>query len=754
MKTKIESNTHIWIMLGLGLIIRLAIYFATAGNRDANAIDAIVIVCDLAIGYVLFILAAQVFGSQESPAPAEGDDCETETPTQRGWPHAIAALWIFNPVTIYISSGLGLLEPLLVLLVLLVLVLFRDKIYSVAMVLFFPVAFQLRAWFGSPDYGSIGGFNFFALIGGYERPIDTFFLGFVYYVWGAVFILAIVAGAALVLFTDYQKGGKNYFLIIGTYFVLLFVFSTGMDAHGLFPGLVFLLLHFIERRDGRVLGLYLAFSVTLLINAYQLAGVGSYGFWFSRDFLFFSSTVNVILSLVLAVILINTVWPNFKLLAPTGQKREGIPPRYYIWIMLAAGFLVRVIAVVHIDYAFNFDVNVFRMWGELIHEHGFRAYYYNHPHIPMTDYPPVYLYVLYLITALRSFFDWDQHSVIANFTLFLPAILCDLGIGYVLQRRAEKTQRPYSRPHIPALLAAFWMFNPAIILISSVWGQVESVFVLLLLLSLLLLRDKKLLPAYLIYGIAILTKPQSLFLAPVYLFSALEYLQEHKFAKFNIMQLGCYILMAAALMLLIFVPFDLVRALRFFMDGLETRPYATINAFNFYGLIGANWRPLNYRFMGIPYSIIGMVTIFVIIGGTLAALHVDRKRGGHNYFLIVGGLLAVLYIFSFRMLDRYLFPAIPILLLHAIEKRDRRVLGLYVGLSVTFFFNCFEILRWVRHGEIRYDVVRAVSAGNVLLGVFLLFIVVSCVWGGAREAGQTERLEIKADPAYTRNTHD
>jgi len=741
MNTLAPSSNRIWILLGVGLVMRLVAYFVFASSyNEAADMWWIIIACDIAIGYIIYLLAGKVFASSSKPMDNEADKTEladteevdSPTPARDGWPLVMAALWLLNPAAVFISSSLGFMEPILVLFMVLALVLLRDKLFSAVLVLMLPVFFQLRAWLVRPDYGSISAFNFFALIGGIDRPLDTFFLGFVYYLWGAVLVLGIVAGAALLIYKDMQTGGRNYFFIIGAYFILLFVFSTGMEARALFPGLVFLLLYFVERRDGRVLGLYLAFSATLLINLYQMRGMGGYYFRFPSDFMILASTANVILAIVMAILLINAIWPNFKLLAPPGTDREGIPVRYYVWILLAIGFLVRVIIVVHIDYSFGFDVGLFKTWAINLHQHGLASYCpYGEARI-VAGYAPVYLYVLYFLGWLKSVFEWERGSHIFVFLIFLPAIICDLGIGYILHRRADKSQRPTSRVHIPTLLAVFWILNPAVILISSVWGQVESVFVLPLMLSVLLLRDKKLLGAYLLFVIAILTKPQSLFLAPVYLFSAIEYFQEKKVSLKSVGQFSAYIAGALGLMVLIFIPFGFRTAVGAFWEGLGLRPFATVNAFNFFALVGGNWRPLHYRFIGLSYGFIGMIIIIVLIVGTIGALYFDRKRGGQHYFLVVGGLLALLYIFSFRMLDRYMFPALPFLILHVMERRDRRVLGIYFGLSATFFFNCYELLRWARHGHIRYDVMRSVAVINVALGSFLLYLIITSVWGKAR----------------------
>jgi len=193
--------------------------------------------------------------------------------------------------------------------------------------------------------------------------------------------------------------------------------------------------------------------------------------------------------------------------------------------------------------------------------------------------------------------------------------------------------------------------------------------------------------------------------------------------------------MPVGLMLLLFVPFGLRTSIEFFFDGLVTRPYATINAFNFFWLIGGNFATLDNRFMGLTYGFIGMVVVIVIIVGTIAALWVDRKRGGRHYFLIVGALFALIYVFAFRMLDRYFFPALPFLLLHAIERRDKRVMMLYVGFSATFYFNCFEMLRWVRFNEVRGYASRSVAAAAVILGCVLVCVLVESVWGKGRVVG-------------------
>jgi len=74
------------------------------------------------------------------------------------------------------------------------------------------------------------------------------------------------------------------------------------------------------------------------------------------------------------------------------------------------------------------------------------------------------------------------------------------------------------------------------------------------------------------------------------------------------------------------------------------------------------------------------------------------------------------------------------------------VLALFVGFSAMFYFNCFEMLRWVRHGEIRSYVARSISAGNVILGCILVYVVVQSIW--QRVASEPEGESITTDHGY------
>ena len=476
-----------------------------------------------------------------------------------------------------------------------------------------------------------------------------------------------------------------------------------------------------------------------------------------------------------------------------------IPP---IIILLGVALLVRILAFFLIDYSFTNDVRLFQHWAELIHLHGFGAFFELEGQF--SDYPPVYMYVLYVTGWLRYTFNWMpighiNASTVFEFLIFFPAMLADIGVGFMLYIVAKKAtentvvvntnarkglrqdKRNRRVDNYILLLVAFWVFNPAIILISSVWGQVESVFTLMLLISLFLLRDKKLFLAYILFGIAILTKPQSLFLGPVYLYSAIKYIRdnalygrsnEYNYTKPNhiglslpkylyavikdfwarnpILALLSSIVSAIAVMTLVSLPFGVRATIDQLFFGMGQHNQVSVNAFNIWAFFGSNRRLMDtqwgHTFMGLPYLYWGIAIALIVIAVALIALYIDdTKHDGKHFYLIVASIFILIFVFSVRMHERYMFPGLLFLILyywesvpnvqgastkkntiHQSPPRDERIKWLYVGFSTTFFINCIEVLRWLRGGfndSLILTSLRFVSLANIVFAIMLIKVV-------------------------------
>ena len=391
-----------------------------------------------------------------------------------------------------------------------------------------------------------------------------------------------------------------------------------------------------------------------------------------------------------------------------------------IWPLLAAAFAVRLLAFVFIDFMFENDIRTFQIWATELAYNGPRNFYTGDM---WSDYPPGFLYVLTLLGLARGVFGWEILSPVFNFFTLLPAMLADVVIGYVIYYKTRETK--------PVLFfVALWVFNPAIILISSVWGQVESVFLLPLVISLFLLREKKLLSAYIIYGVAILIKPQSLFLGPVYLFSAFDHVREHKYAGMEFKRLGLYILGALLGMLVLAFPFtrnfNYLPVFEQFWGGLDMYNFGTVNAFNVWALAGRNWMPLDARFLGLSHATWGVIIALVIIVGIMAALERDKQRGSGYYWLIVAGVFFFTFVFSVKMHERYMFPALLFFLLYALEKPRPDSFALYAAASVTFFVNCLAVLRAYHAGwdfSVLDGSMHITAWANVAIAMWMIVLI-------------------------------
>ncbi|MCL2189536.1 MAG: hypothetical protein FWC16_11270 [Defluviitaleaceae bacterium] len=401
-----------------------------------------------------------------------------------------------------------------------------------------------------------------------------------------------------------------------------------------------------------------------------------------------------------------------------------------IWLLLCAGLLVRFFLFARVDFMFENDIRTFQIWGTQLAAYGLSAFYTGGM---WSDYPPGYLYVLALIGVLRGIFEWELLSPPLNFFTFLPAILADVAIGYGVYRLA----RPRTGEKQALFFTALWLFNPAILLISSVWGQVESVFLLPLLISLVLLREKRLLAAYMVYGVAILIKPQSLFLGPVYLFSAFDYWRTQEYAWLELKRLGLFVLAAVGGMLVLAFPFaqgiNYIPVFRQFIGGLDMYNFSSVNAFNFWALTGHNWQPLDAISFGVSHATWGVLIAVAIIAAIMVALEAHKRNGGAHYWLIIAAVFVLIFVFSVKMHERYLFPAMLFLLLYAMECPRRHNFSLYILASGTFYINCIAVLRAYHAGwdfTVLTPYIVPVGWANIGLAAGL---VLSFIWSTHRK---------------------
>ncbi|MDP4115813.1 MAG: hypothetical protein Q8903_06740 [Bacteroidota bacterium] len=380
-----------------------------------------------------------------------------------------------------------------------------------------------------------------------------------------------------------------------------------------------------------------------------------------------------------------------------------------ILTMLATGFLFRISASTLIE-GHPFDLSTFKSWATSAANNLANVYSSGRA----SDYPPVYMYVLWAVGKLVNISAITPYFSIV---IKLPSILADVMTSYLVFRLAKK----YTNLELSVLLSGFYLFNPAVLINSTVWGQVDSFFTLLVVSAIILLSEEKIALSSIMFTIAVLMKPQGIIFVPVLLF---EIIRRKSFKT---------ILKAAGLSLLtatiIILPFALNKGpmwiINLYSNTLGEYQFASVNAFNFFSLLGANYTNDSSNLFIFNYHTWGMIAIVLttLISGFICF------KGPNKMFASVAALSLItgVFCFSSRMHERYLFPAVALAIIAFIYLKDKRLLFLAGGFSLTVYINTHYVLYETSVGvnSIGFDPILMMTS---ILNVFLFGYLVKVIY--------------------------
>lgn len=353
--------------------------------------------------------------------------------------------------------------------------------------------------------------------------------------------------------------------------------------------------------------------------------------------------------------------------------------RISVIVLFLAAVVVRLLAHV-ICPGHEVDRNCFASWAGKLASGGFHDFYHSGG---FSDYPPVYLYILWIIGKIKELFNLSAHSVLFGLLLKTPAILADLACGIMIYRLAYRHMKVHRTAMV---LTAMYLFNPVVILNASMWGQVDSILALLMLFLCYALTERKMLFAYIVFGIGILFKPQMLFLAPVMLAGFIDRVFFHRFTFKKLGRELIQIILVAVSGLILCMPFQIKEVVSQYVDTIASYPYTSINAFNFWGIFGKCWVKQDQTFLFLEYETWGMIFVTLIIAATLY-LFISFRKEHCRFFQAAVFAVAGIFLFSVRMHDRYLFPVLLLLLAAFIYKPAKEMMVSYVFFSALHFCN-------------------------------------------------------------------
>ena len=415
---------------------------------------------------------------------------------------------------------------------------------------------------------------------------------------------------------------------------------------------------------------------------------------------------------------------------------------------LVAAFIIRIVSA-FIFRGYEGDINCFINWSDILSANGINGFYQSGG---LTDYPPGYMYVLYVLGAIRKAMGPDMDEAlklkISSVLFRLPAIIADLGTGYLVYKIGCKKFKETGA----AFASALYLFCPLIILDSAVWGQVDSVFVFFVVFMMYFITEKKLIPSYFMFALAILIKPQALIFTPVLIAAIVNQVFFDKagisWKKFWT-NLGWGI--AAILMIGLFMmPFGFNDALKQYNGTLNSYEYASVNAHNLWTMLGLNWQSQNGWLCGLTYRQWGSMALVIIVLGVIY-LGIKYKNEESKYYFLSGVMMTLVFFFSVRMHERYIYPAAVFLFLAFITQIKKEILILYAAVSSVAFLNVAYILFVYDSGNFdRYEPVPIFISILLLCSVIYMLYVILCRYDSVetvKEKQETVSEKTKIRPS-------
>ena len=375
---------------------------------------------------------------------------------------------------------------------------------------------------------------------------------------------------------------------------------------------------------------------------------------------------------------------------------------------------------------FQSDIGSFTSWALTLAHGGPGGFYAN---AGFADYPPGYLYVLWLIGSIGSGLAGllgggtivlggvvlPLPDTIVGGLIKLPAIAADLGIAYLLYRLVRRWLGPRSDARGAALgAAALYLFNPVTWYDSALWGQIDAVGALVMLVAIAFLIDGFSEAAVGFAVLAALVKPQfGIVLAPLI---GVTLLRRHLFLigsgpratavpralrgwvadEQGVWRLVSCAAVGAVVLFVLITPFglDVPTLISRMGDTAAGYPYLSVNAYDPWALVGSGgqaslaagggWSSDQVPLLaGLNGFTIG--ALLLGLGFAVGAIQLAWRDSRRSILLTAVFLSLAFFILPTRVHERYLFPVFVFLPLLAVNSRRFRVLTLV--LAVGSFIN-------------------------------------------------------------------
>ncbi len=370
------------------------------------------------------------------------------------------------------------------------------------------------------------------------------------------------------------------------------------------------------------------------------------------------------------------------------------------------------------------DVKNHLVWAKSLLQDGAFGFYGRYFHdFAFQNYPPLAMflfaisYKFYLLvnqtvysinnilpifpSNLVYFFQWENVEIAF---LKLPAIISNFGITALIFVITK------------SLWSFIFLFNPATIYLSFVWGQIDYLPIMFLLGSLYLFFAKKIYWSSFLFVLALLSKQTVIIFWPIYLFLILR---EHGF-KVLAKNLSVSIIIFY-LAYLPFHQFSFIWPVNLYMTNFTfVAAVTSVNSINFWGFL-FDFKQISdsLTFLIFSYQNWGYIIFAIFMFYPTLIFLKKPKNMKHilTYFLII----TLVYFFSLtRIHERYLAPAIAFFSI--LVFLDKKIWISAIIMSFIYFVNLYRGLLQPDMGIFNIWS-SSVPFLKLLVGVYFLVII-------------------------------
>lgn len=418
------------------------------------------------------------------------------------------------------------------------------------------------------------------------------------------------------------------------------------------------------------------------------------------------------------------------------KEKSYKSPKNVLLFLGAAALLLRfVIAISSVGY--ETDLNCFKGWAM----QAASTLPWNFYDSIWCDYPPGYLYVLAPIGALGNIgIPQNLFSALIK----LPACICDVLTAFMLYKIAKE----HLNDDGALSAAALYLFCPATIVNSALWGQVDSVFTLILICSLLYLLSEKYFKSAVLFGVCCAFKMQGIMFAPLYLYVFVDKFIKTKDKKL-VKTFVFSVVIGISTLLAVSLPFTVKQGFfhifEMFKNTTGQYPYASLNAFNLFSALGFNGYGNDTSFLFLNFKTWGNISIVisVIVAG---AVYLRQKCSG-KLFVSGGILISLIYAFSSDMHERYLFPAIILFLIGAVLEKNKKWAAVSVLLGISQALNVGYLYTLSLKGTYYFP---SDDKYLILGSIFTVATVLYATYSGLCSGEKKEKVKMSQSKKITR----